>query len=53
MLGIFEGDEKEGELEAGQIAGLIKKILPVKDVMKNLLKETEEAYNKIESKISS
>ncbi len=53
MLGIFEGDEKEGELEAGQIAGLIKEILPVKDVMKNLLKETEEAYNKIESKISS
>jgi len=53
MLGIFEGDEKEGELEAGQIAGLIKEILPVKDVMKNLVKETEEAYNKIESKISS
>jgi len=53
MLGIFEGDEKEGELEAGQIAGLIKEILPVKDVMKNLVKEIEEAYNKIESKISS
>ena len=51
MLGIFEGDEKEGELEAGQISGLIKEILPVKDVMKNLCKETEEAYNKIESKI--
>ncbi len=53
MLGIFEGDEKDGELEAGQISGLIKEILPVKDVMKILLKETEEAYNKIESKISS
>ena len=53
MHGIFEGDEKEGELEAGQIAGLIKEILPVKDVMKKLLKETEEAYNKIGSKISS
>jgi len=53
MLGIFEGDEKEGELEAGQISGLIKEILPVKEVINNLLKETEEAYNKIESIISS
>ena len=53
MLGIFEGDEKEGELEAGQISGLIEEILPVKDVINNLLKETEEAYIKIESKISS
>jgi len=53
VLGIFEGDEIEGELEAGQISGLIKEILPVKDVMNNLLKETEEAYYKIKSKISS
>jgi len=53
MLGIFEGDEKEGELEAGQISGLIKEILPVKEVINNLLKETEAACNKIESKISS
>ena len=53
MLGIFEGDEIEGELEAGQISGLIKEILPVKEVLNNLLKETEETYNKIESKISS
>jgi len=53
MLGIFEGDEQEGELEAGQISGLIKEILPVKEVINNLLNETEEAYSKIESKISS
>ncbi len=53
MLGIFEGDEKEGELEAGQISGLIEEILPVKDVINNFLKETKEAYIKIESKISS
>jgi enoyl-[acyl-carrier protein] reductase II len=51
MHGIFEGDEKEGELEVGQIAGLIKEILPVKDVMKNLLKETEEAHNNMGNKI--
>jgi len=30
-LGIFEGDENEGMLEAGQGAGLIKEILPVKE----------------------
>jgi len=53
MQGIFEGDEKEGELEAGQISGLVKEILPVKDVMRNLIKETKEAYKKIENKISS
>jgi len=53
MLGIFEGDEKEGELEAGQISGLIKEILPVKEVINNLLNETEDAYNKIGSKVSS
>jgi len=53
MQGIFEGDEKEGELEAGQISGLVKEILPVKDVMRNLIKETEETYKKIENKISS
>jgi len=53
MLGIFEGDEKEGELEAGQISGLIKEILPVKEVINNLLNETEDAYNIIGSKVSS
>jgi len=53
MLGIFEGDKKEGELEAGQISGLIKEILPVKEVINNLLNETEDAYNKIGSKVSS
>jgi len=53
MLGIFEGNEKEGELEAGQISVLVKEILPVKDLMKNLIKETEEEYKKIGNKISS
>lgn len=35
--GIFEGDEKEGELEAGQGVGLIKDILPAAEVFKNLI----------------
>ena len=40
--GMFEGELDEGELEIGQVASLIDKILPVSEIMKNLLKE----YNK-------
>jgi enoyl-[acyl-carrier protein] reductase II len=42
-IGIFEGNENEGMLEAGQSAGLITKILPVKEVFTNLLSEFEQA----------
>ena len=42
-LGIFEGDENEGELEAGQSSGLIKEILTVKELFNKLLKEISEA----------
>ena len=37
--GIFEGDEVEGEMEAGQSSGLVKEILPVEVVFKNLIQE--------------
>ncbi len=47
MLGIFNGDEAEGELEAGQCSGLINDILPVKELMNNLIGGTENVYNKI------
>ena len=43
MLGIFEGNENEGEMEAGQSSGLIKKILPVELLMNKLLNEVEKA----------
>lgn len=46
-LGIFEGDLIEGELEAGQGAGLIKDIPEVKTLFEKLLKEIEEAKAKI------
>ncbi len=45
--GIFEGDLIEGELEAGQGAGLIKDISEVKILFEKLLKEIEEAKAKI------
>jgi len=46
MLGIFEGNEEEGEFEAGQSSGLIKEILSVELVMKKLLKEIDEANSR-------
>ncbi len=46
-LGIFEGDEKNGMLEAGQGAGLIKEILPVSVLMEKLIAEYDSALLKI------
>jgi enoyl-[acyl-carrier protein] reductase II len=37
--GMFEGDLEEGELEIGQIAGLIHEIKPVKDVLNEIIEE--------------
>ena len=41
--GMFEGDLDEGELEIGQIAGLIDEIKPASDIVSDLLKEFKEA----------
>ena len=51
-LGIFEGDENEGELEAGQSSGLVKEILTVKELFNKLLNEISEAKRKNEKLIS-
>lgn len=37
--GMFEGDLKEGELEIGQIAGLIHEIKPVATIMQEIMQE--------------
>jgi enoyl-[acyl-carrier protein] reductase II len=50
-LGIFEGDETEGELEAGQSSGLVKEILTVKELFKKLLNEISEAKQRNEKLI--
>ncbi len=42
-IGIFEGDVREGMLEAGQGSGLIKEILTVKDVFRKLISEFDKA----------
>jgi len=46
-LGIFEGDEIEGEMEAGQSSGLVKEILPVKDLFQKLLSGYSEAKERM------
>jgi enoyl-[acyl-carrier protein] reductase II len=53
MKGIFEGDDLEGEMEAGQSSGLIKEILPVKDLFDKLLGEIEQAFKRKNYLISS
>jgi enoyl-[acyl-carrier protein] reductase II len=51
-IGIFEGDEVEGELEAGQSSGLVKEILSVKELFEKLLSEISEAKNRNDKIIS-
>ena len=43
--GMFEGDLVEGELEIGQIAGLIHDIKPVNKIVEDIMDEFEEAKN--------
>jgi enoyl-[acyl-carrier protein] reductase II len=45
--GMFEGDLENGELEIGQVSAQIKEILPVKQIMKNLISE----YRKVRDEI--
>ncbi len=47
--GIFDGDEIEGELEAGQGAGLINDIPTVKELFERLLSEVETSYQRIKT----
>ena len=45
--GMFEGDLENGELEIGQISGLIHDIKPVAQIVENILREFEEAKERI------
>ena len=45
--GMFEGDLVEGELEIGQIAGLIHDILPVETIIGNIIEEFHIAKNEV------
>lgn len=41
--GMFEGDLEEGELEIGQITGLIHEIKPVKEIIEEIIAEYNDA----------
>ena len=45
--GMFEGDLEEGELEIGQIAGLIHDIKPAAIILEDMLKEYEQAKKEV------
>ena len=47
--GMFEGDLEEGELEVGQVAGLIDDIKPVKEIIETIIKEYHQAITAINS----
>lgn len=48
--GMFEGDLENGELEIGQISGLIHNIKPVAQIVRDMMREFEEAKNKVSKK---
>jgi enoyl-[acyl-carrier protein] reductase II len=49
--GMFEGDLKEGELEIGQVSGLIKEIVPAAQVVEEMMKEFEEVKSKFTQRL--
>src|SRR5690606_2336101 len=46
--GMFEGDVVEGELEIGQIAGLIHDIKPVAKIVEDMIAEYKTAKRQVE-----
>lgn len=47
--GMFEGDMEDGELEIGQIAGLIHDIKPAREIIEEIIKEFELAKQQLPS----
>ncbi len=45
--GMFEGDMEEGELEIGQVSGLIHEILPAEVIIKNMMEEYRAAIQDV------
>jgi enoyl-[acyl-carrier protein] reductase II len=46
-LGMFEGDVVEGELEIGQVAGMIHEVLPVAEIVRRMVAEFRDSVEKI------
>ena len=47
--GMFEGDLEEGELEIGQISGVLTEIKTAAEVVENIMKEFAEVQNKLKN----
>jgi len=45
--GMFEGDLEEGELEIGQVSGMIHEIKPAAEILQEIIKEFEEARKEL------
>ncbi|PIP55375.1 MAG: nitronate monooxygenase [Bacteroidetes bacterium CG23_combo_of_CG06-09_8_20_14_all_32_9] len=45
--GMFEGDEKEGEMEIGQISGIINEIKPAVQIVKEIVEEFNQTSKSI------
>ena len=45
--GIFEGDLEQGELEIGQIASHVKKIIPASGVVKEMVEQYNQTINRL------
>ncbi len=46
-MGMYEGDLNEGELEIGQVSGMIDDILPVSEIMENIILEFNETAKRM------
>ncbi|NNK88821.1 MAG: nitronate monooxygenase [Flavobacteriaceae bacterium] len=46
--GMFEGDLEEGELEIGQVSGLIHEIKPAREIVAHLISEFEQAKQDVQ-----
>jgi len=47
--GMFEGDLEEGELEIGQISGLIHEIKPAEEIVKEIIADFQKAKQEVSS----
>ena len=47
--GVIGGDVEDGSLMAGQIAGLVKEIKPVKDIIREIISQAEEVIARMQN----
>lgn len=45
---VFDGNVDEGSLMAGQVAGMVNEIKPVKEILERLVSECQKAYQNLE-----